>query len=62
MKEKNIQAENRRVLLIDNEPDCLEMLSHEMRTRGIHFFSASDGNSALQIIEKEKPSVIVSHM
>ncbi|MGZ3794414.1 MAG: response regulator, partial [Bdellovibrio sp.] len=38
----------------------IEMLATELKEHGIDFLSATDGNTALALIEKEKPSVIVS--
>ena len=52
--------ENRLVLIIDDEVDIVEMLVSEMKKRGISSLGASDGRSALQIIEQNKPAVIVS--
>jgi DNA-binding response OmpR family regulator len=48
------------VLLVDDEPYIVEMLASEMQERGIEFLSTSNGNDALEMIEKKNPSVIVS--
>lgn len=48
------------VLLVDDEPYIVEMLTTEMADRGIKFHTATNGTAALALIESEKPSVIVS--
>ena len=55
-----IENVNRLVLLIDDEPDIVEMLSNEMKERNIPCLGASDGRMALEMIEQHKPAVIVS--
>lgn len=53
-------SNKQRVLLIDDEPYVIEILAAELKDRSIDFISAMDGATALALIEKEKPSVIVS--
>lgn len=49
-----------KVLLIDDEPYIIEFLGDELNERGVPFIQASDGKTALELIESERPSVIVS--
>lgn len=60
MSEKSNSKISNRVLLIDDEPYIIEILSQEMKERGIECLRASNGLMALSLIEKEKPAVIVS--
>ena len=54
------KKENRSVLLVDDEPYIIEMLQKEMTKLGLRFFIASDGKTALSLVEKERPAVIIS--
>jgi DNA-binding NtrC family response regulator len=51
---------NGRVLLVDDEPDLLEILSQGLASRGIDCFTAKDGREALELIQSERPAVILS--
>jgi CheY-like chemotaxis protein len=60
MSEKAVNGKNNSVLLIDDEPYILEILSSELTLLGIKHLTASNGVTALELIEKEKPAVIVT--
>jgi DNA-binding response OmpR family regulator len=51
---------DKKVLLIDDEPYMVEILVDEMNQAQIPCITASDGKKALELIESEKPSLIVS--
>ena len=47
------------VLVVDDEPDLVELLQYALETEGFRVLTAGDGVAALQIAEAEKPDVIV---
>ena len=52
--------ENTTLLIVDDEPDLCEMLAFEFSVRGYRTFQAPDGRRALDLLEKEPVSAIVS--
>lgn len=52
----------RTILLIDDEPDLVEMLKSFLQARGHRVLTASDGLEGLHVLEKEKPSLIILDM
>ena len=47
------------VLIIDDEVDMCEMLSHVLNQAGFITYAAHDGNTGLEIFNKELPSVVI---
>ncbi len=52
----------KRVLIIDDEPDLVELMESEIRTLGVETLTAFDGAKGLQIIKAEKPDLILSDL
>ncbi len=50
------------ILLVDNDPLHLEILATSLRDEGYFVFTAADGENALEIIEREKPQLIISEL
>jgi two-component system, OmpR family, phosphate regulon response regulator PhoB len=50
---------NHRILIADDEPDMLELVSSSFATAGFMVLKASDGKAALSDAQREKPSLIV---
>ena len=48
-----------RILLVDDEEDILEFLSYNLIKEGFKIKTASDGKSALKILEKFNPDLII---
>ncbi|MDR6561056.1 MULTISPECIES: response regulator [Arcicella] len=48
-----------KVLIVDDEPSILMSLEFLMKKEGYSVFIARDGSEALEIIEKEVPSIIL---
>ena len=48
-----------KVLLVDDEPDLLELLSYSLERENVEVLVARDGVEGLQIARKERPDVIV---
>ena len=51
--------ENLRVLLVDDEEDFVSTLAERLQLRNITTLVATDGEEALQIIDTDKPPVVV---
>ena len=48
-----------KILLVDDEPDIIEILSYNLKNEGYQVFSASNGEEALVQAEKVKPHLII---
>lgn len=48
-----------KILLVDDEPDIIEILSYNLEKEGYQVFSASNGEEALVQVEKVKPHLII---
>ncbi len=49
-----------KILIVDDEPDILEIFGIELRNRGYHVQIAQDGNEALGQARKFEPDVLIS--
>jgi serine/threonine-protein kinase len=49
-----------RVLLVDDQPELLDIMGHELRDAGFSVETASDGNEALVRIRARPPEVVVA--
>ena len=47
------------VLIVDDEPDIVDLVTASLRADGYHLLSAYDGDSALRIARTERPSLIL---
>ncbi|UJS16022.1 MAG: sigma-54 dependent transcriptional regulator [Candidatus Jettenia sp.] len=54
-----ITDNNARVLIIDDEVDLCDMISHILSKSGYITYRASDGNTGMEIFNKEFPSVVI---
>jgi len=54
--------ETARILLIESNPDASRHLQQFLTQRGFHIQVAHDGPTALQLVSKEKPRLIVLNM
>tara|TARA_B100000767_G_scaffold275787_2_gene315638 strand:- start:11786 stop:12478 length:693 start_codon:yes stop_codon:yes gene_type:complete len=48
-----------KILLVDDEPDIIEILSYNLKKEGYQVFSAFNGKEALAQVEKVKPHLII---
>jgi PAS domain S-box-containing protein len=53
------KAENT-VLVVNDIPDLLELMSHQLRESGYHVITALDGQEGLEIAEAERPDLVIS--
>ena len=51
--------EDATVLVVDDEPDLVELLQYALETAGFRVLTASDGVEGLAVAEAEKPDVLV---
>ena len=51
--------EKLKVLLVDDEEEFVSTLAERLELRNIETFVATDGDQALQIVERDKPPVVV---
>ena len=54
MKKKDI-----RILLVDDEPDILEIISYNLLQEGYQVITAENGIEAIELARKEKPHLII---
>ncbi|MBL6870329.1 MAG: response regulator, partial [Flavobacteriaceae bacterium] len=54
MKKKEIK-----ILLVDDEPDIIEIIRFNLEQEGYQISSASDGQEAIKVAEKELPHLII---
>ena len=54
MDNKNIT-----ILLVDDEPDILEIVGYNLSSEGYNVITASDGKEAVKLAKKRKPQLII---
>ncbi|MCS7189939.1 MAG: response regulator transcription factor [Bacteroidia bacterium] len=50
---------NRKVLVVDDEPDVLEILAYNLRQEGYEPLLAEEGETALQLAQQHQPAIIL---
>jgi two-component system alkaline phosphatase synthesis response regulator PhoP len=48
-----------KILLVDDEPDILEIVSYNLKNEGYQVFTAQNGEEALKKAKKKKPDLII---
>ncbi len=48
-----------KILLVDDEPDILEIISYNLTAQGYTVFTANNGQEAIDKAKKEKPNLII---
>ena len=51
--------ENAKILVVDDEPDILEILRYNLVREGYEVFTASDGEEGVRLAQQEKPDLVV---
>ena len=54
-----MKKEDIKILLVDDEPDIIEIMRFNLNQEGYQIFSASDGLEALKVAEKHLPHLII---
>ena len=52
-------SENFKILLVDDEPDILEVISYTLKNDGYLVFTAENGIKAIELAKKVKPQLII---
>lgn len=50
---------NRNILIADDEPDIIEIISYNLKSEGYNIFVATNGEEALQMAKTYKPDLII---
>jgi len=48
-----------KILLVDDEPDILEIIGFNLEREGYEVFTAPNGRKALEIARKQKPDLVL---
>ena len=56
---KGVGAATATILLVDDDPDILRLLTMTLRPEGYRLLSATDGNAALEIARAERPDLLL---
>ncbi len=54
-----MEKQQTKILLVDDEPDIIEIIKFNLEKKGYHVFTASDGLEAIKIAEKIIPHLII---
>ena len=54
-----MQNEKIRILLVDDEPDILEIISYNLKAQGYNVYTASNGVKAIKKAKKELPHLVI---
>lgn len=54
-----MQAKTRKILIADDEPDILEIVSFNLRGEGYEVFTAKNGDEAIEEAKKNHPDLII---
>ena len=52
-------ADSIKILVVDDEPDILDILKYTLEKEGYKVFTAGDGKEGIQVAEKENPNLII---
>ncbi|MGB9859054.1 MAG: response regulator, partial [Moorellaceae bacterium] len=48
-----------KILVVDDEPAILELVTYNLEQAGFTAITAADGETALKLVEKEKPDLVI---
>ena len=54
-----METNNFKILIVDDEPDILEIISYTLKTEGYFVYTAENGNKAIKLAKKIKPNLII---
>lgn len=54
-----MDTKGKKILIADDEPDILEIISFNLRNDGFETYTARDGNEALEVAKQVKPDLII---
>ena len=53
---------NKRVLLVDDDPEIIDAIRYALEAKGFQIFIARDGNQGLAMAERENPDLVILDM
>jgi len=56
---KNVNPEDIKILLVDDEPDILEIISYSLKNAGYNIYTATNGSDAVEQASKIEPHLII---
>ncbi len=54
-----MDADNYKILLVDDEPDIIEFVSYNLKKEGYQVLTSQNGSQAIEIAKKELPHLII---
>jgi DNA-binding response OmpR family regulator len=60
--EASTPAANKRILLVDDDPEVVEAMRYALEGRGFQVLIARDGNQGLAMAEREDPDLVILDM
>jgi len=54
-----MEAKGKRILIADDEPDILEIVSYNLGKEGYEVYTAKDGNEAIERAKQLNPDLII---
>src|SRR5438876_924006 len=48
-----------KLLIIDNEPELLDVLADNLKEKGFEVLVADDGDEGLELVERERPELVL---
>ncbi len=54
-----MELKQKKILIADDEPDILEIISYNLNTEGYQIFTAKDGNEAIEKAKEVHPDLII---
>lgn len=54
-----IEADNYKILLVDDEPDIIEFVSYNLKKEGFQVITSQNGSEAIEIAKRELPHLII---
>ncbi len=59
MQIKDMNNPKQKILIVDDEPDIIELIEYNLKKEGYQVFTASNGLEAIQVAKKSLPDLIV---
>jgi DNA-binding response OmpR family regulator len=56
---KGLGVESATILIVDDDPDIVRLLTITLQSEGFRLLSASDGNAALELARAERPDLLL---
>ena len=57
--EKRMRAKGKKILVVDDEPEMVDIIKNRLRHNGYEVITASDGIEGLEMAKRERPDLIV---